>query len=68
MQDTFFNIDSIFPKRASFSAPAYSFVEGRPAEMADARVLSLFLSGIQTRRWCSGCRNDNLRRIRSSNR
>lgn len=42
MQDTFFNIDSIFPKRASFSAPAYSFVVGRPAEMADARVLSLW--------------------------
>jgi hypothetical protein len=66
MQDTFFNIDSIFPKRALFSAPAYSFVVGRTAEVADARVLSL--SGKQTRRWCSGCRNDNLRRIRSSTR
>lgn len=43
MQDTFFNIDSIFPKRALFSAPAYSFVVGRTAEVADARVLSLSL-------------------------
>lgn len=44
MQDTFFNIDSIFPKRALFSAPAYSFVVGRTAEVADARVLSLSLA------------------------